>query len=119
MALVVEDDAQVRRIVRRHLMALGFAVIEAADGVEGQRMLANIADIDLLLTDVVMPGGVDGRDLARFAREVRRVPQVLLMSGYASGDTEVAGITRLDKPFTKAQLAAALAGQPAVQRRAP
>jgi len=110
VALVVEDDAQVRRVVRRHLVALGYVVIEAADGVEGRRMLDGVGDIDLLLSDVVMPGGVDGRDLARYARELRRVPQVMLMSGYANGDTEVAGITLLPKPFTKAQLAAALAG---------
>ena len=110
VALVVEDDAQVRRVVRRHLVGLGYAVIEAADGVEGRHMLDGMGDIDLLLTDVVMPGGVDGRDLARYARDVRRVPQVLLMSGYANGDTEVAGITLLPKPFTKGQLAAALAG---------
>jgi signal transduction histidine kinase/CheY-like chemotaxis protein len=109
VALVVEDDAQVRRVVRRHLVALGYAVIEAADGVEGRRMLDALGDIDLLLTDVVMPGGVDGRDLARYARELRRVPQVLLMSGYASGDAEAAGIPLLPKPFTKGQLAAALA----------
>jgi signal transduction histidine kinase/CheY-like chemotaxis protein len=110
VALVVEDDAQVRRVVRRHLVALGYAVIEAADGVEGRRMLDGVGEIDLLLTDVVMPGGVDGRDLARYARELRRVPQVLLMSGYASGDAEAGGIPLLPKPFTKGQLAAALAG---------
>jgi signal transduction histidine kinase/CheY-like chemotaxis protein len=110
VALVVEDDAQVRRVVRRHLVALGYAVIEAADGVEGRRMLDGVGEIDLLLTDVVMPGGVDGRDLARYARERRRVPQVLLMSGYASGDADAIGIPLLPKPFTKGQLAAALAG---------
>ena len=110
VALVVEDDAQVRRVVRRHLVALGYAVIEAADGVEGRRMLDGVGDIDLLLTDVVMPGGVDGRDLARYARDLRRVPQVLLMSGYANGDAESPGIPLLPKPFTKGQLSAALAG---------
>jgi CheY-like chemotaxis protein len=100
-------------VVRRHLVALGYAVIEAADGVEGRRMLDGVGDIDLLLTDVVMPGGVDGRDLARYARELRRVPQVLLMSGYANGDAEAVGIPLLPKPFTKGQLAAALAGDAA------
>jgi PAS domain S-box-containing protein len=109
LALLVEDDAAVRRVVRRSLLALGYVVIEAADGVEASEMLATMPGIRLLLTDVVMPGGVDGRDLARRARERHQVPQVVLMSGYAPGEVQASGITLLAKPFSKAQLAAVLA----------
>ncbi|MEX8519208.1 MAG: PAS-domain containing protein [Leptothrix sp. (in: b-proteobacteria)] len=109
LALLVEDDAAVRRVVRRSLLALGYVVIEAADGVEASEMLATMPGIRLLLTDVVMPGGVDGRDLARRARERHQVPQVVLMSGYAPGEVQAPGITLLAKPFSKAQLAAVLA----------
>ena len=66
--------------------------------------------IVLLLSDVVMPGGVDGRDLAREARERYHVPRVLLMSGHAPLRDEPDGIPLLRKPFTLAQLAAALDG---------
>jgi PAS domain S-box-containing protein len=113
IALLVEDDAQVRRVVRRHLIGIGYAVIEAADGVEGRKILDTVDDIELVLTDVVMPGGVDGRELARYAHEQRRIGHVMLMSGYAKGEIEMPGIPLLPKPFTKAQLAAALAGLPA------
>jgi PAS domain S-box-containing protein len=109
IALLVEDDAQVRRVVRRHLIGIGYAVIEAADGAEGRQILDSVPDIQLVLTDVVMPGGVDGRELARYAHEQRHIAQVMLMSGYAAGQIEMPGIPLLPKPFTKAQLAAALA----------
>jgi hypothetical protein len=56
-----------------------------------------------------MPGGVDGRDLARCARQSHQVPQVVLMSGYAPGEVEADDIPMIAKPFSKAQLAAVLA----------
>ena len=61
-----------------------------------------------LLTDVVMPGGVDGRDLAREARAVHGIARVLLMSGHAPQGGERGGLRLLRKPFSPAQLAAAL-----------
>jgi CheY-like chemotaxis protein len=67
----------------------------------------------LLLTDVVMPGGVDGRVLAAHARERRGVPRVVLMSGYAPDGGQTTEGPILAKPFTKAQLAALLEGKTA------
>ena len=108
LALLVEDDAAVRQVVRRSLLDLGYAVLEAENGVEARAILASTPGIALLLTDVVMPGGVDGRDLARDARDVHGIPRVLLMSGHAPARAEPGGLPLLRKPFSPAQLATAL-----------
>jgi len=106
LALLVEDDPQVRRVVRRSLVGLGYAVVEAENGAEAMQILDHTPSIALLLSDVVMPGGVDGRDVARHA-VARKVPQVALMSGYAPGETPAAGsdVPLIAKPFTQRQLA--------------
>lgn len=108
LALLVEDDAAVRRVVRRNLLDLGFTVLEAENGVEAREILDRATGVVLLLSDVVMPGGVDGFTLAREARDIYHVPHVLLMSGYAPSPTEPTDVTLLRKPFSQAQLAGAL-----------
>lgn len=108
LALLVEDDAGVRRVVRRQLLELGFTVLEAENGVEGREILERAPGIALLLTDDVMPGGVDGRTLAREARDRYGIPRVLLMSGHAPNLAALT-VPLLGKPFSKSQLAAALA----------
>jgi PAS domain S-box-containing protein len=113
LALLVEDDAQVRKVVRRALLELGFAVIEAETGSEAMQILDRTPGIALLLTDVVMPGSIDGRALAAHAREHRGVPQIVLMSGYAPDQGQPADVPMLAKPFTKGQLAAVLNGNAA------
>ena len=95
---------QVRRVVRRDLLALGYTVLEADNGAEALRLLERTDGIALLLSDVVMPGGVDGREVARVARQSGRARSVVLMSGYAPGELRVAGVPLLTKPFTPAQL---------------
>jgi CheY-like chemotaxis protein len=62
LALLVEDDPDVRKVVRRSLIDLGFAVVEAESGTEAMTILDHTPQIDLLLSDVVMPGPVDGRE---------------------------------------------------------
>jgi PAS domain S-box-containing protein len=134
LALLVEDEDSVREVVRRHLLDLGWAVLEAADGAEARAILCHTPGIGLLLSDVVMPGGIDGRTLAREARTLHQVPRVLLMSGHVPERPErpedAPPATRghadsahgshsshgseppaplLLKPFTQAQLARALA----------
>jgi PAS domain S-box-containing protein len=105
LALLVEDDAEVRKVVRRALVDLGFAVLEAENGAEALQMLEYTPRIQLLLSDVVMPGGVDGREVARQA-QARGVPRVALMSGFVPGEQPAAGeVPMLCKPFTKRQLA--------------
>ena len=109
LALLVDDDQEVRKVVRRSLLELGFAVIEAGDGTEAMQILDQTQGIVLLLSDVVMPGGTDGRALAAHARERGGVPRVVLMSGYAPDEGQTSDVPMLVKPFTKAQLAALLA----------
>ncbi len=104
LALLVDDDADVRRVVRRLLLDLGFAVLEAETGVEAVQILNQTSGIRLLLSDIVMPGGVDGRQVARHALEQGQVPKIILMSGYAPDSDELPDIPLLAKPFTKGQL---------------
>jgi PAS domain S-box-containing protein len=112
--LLVEDEPEVRKVVRMQLTGLGHSVIEAADGVEALSLLRDIDDIALLVSDTVMPGGIDGRALARHARQLRPTLPILLVTGYARDTTPTDGtptdIPTLRKPFDQATLAAALAG---------
>jgi PAS domain S-box-containing protein len=112
LALLVEDDAQVRKVVRRTLLELGFVVIEAENGSEAMQILDQTPGITLLLSDVVMPGGIDGRDLAVHARDHCGVQRVVLMSGYAPQAGHSTEVPMLAKPFTKMQLVALLEGLP-------
>ncbi|MFZ4551457.1 MAG: PAS-domain containing protein [Aquabacterium sp.] len=110
VALLVEDDPDVRRVARRNLLNLGYAVIEAANGQEALDILGQMSDINLLLTDIVMPGEVDGVALAHLARLHHPHMKVLLMSGYAPDVDALADLPVLSKPFTAKELAAAVAG---------
>lgn len=110
--LLVEDEPDVRRIIRLELATLGYPVIEASDGPEAVSLLENVPEIAILLTDTVMPGGIDGRELARRARRLRPDLSILLTTGYASehamvGDADI-DIPVLRKPFGRAELDAAL-----------
>jgi PAS domain S-box-containing protein len=80
--LVVEDNPDVRRLVLRQLRDLGYEVIEAANGPEALKILDGDAAIDLLFTDVVMPGGMTGRQLAEAAKTRRPGMRTLFTSGY-------------------------------------
>jgi signal transduction histidine kinase/CheY-like chemotaxis protein len=106
--LVVEDESGVRNACTRILGRAGYGVIEASDGALALSKLDG-QQIDLLLTDVVMPGGMSGRDLARQIEQLRPGVPVLFMSGYNAdaiatrGVLEV-GISVVEKPFTAAAL---------------
>ncbi len=108
--LVVEDDDLVRNLVVEQLEFLGYEVVWAASGPEALERLKQHADIDLLFTDVVMPGGMSGRVLANEAKEMRPDLPVLYTSGY----TENAivhhgrldpGVQLLQKPYRRQDLA--------------
>lgn len=111
VVLVVDDEATVRMLVTDVLSDLGFTVLEAADGVEGLEVLRTTAKIDLLITDVGLPRGVNGRQLADAAREHRRGLKTLFITGFAesavvgSGHLP-AGMQILAKPFAVETLAA-------------
>ena len=109
LVLLVEDDAEVRKVVRRQLTELGYPVIEAQDGEEALRVLDNVAEIKLVISDIVTPGAVHGRLLAERVRATRPEIGVLLMSGYPM-DTGIddSELELLPKPFSRQELAAAL-----------
>ena len=93
--LVVEDDARVRRVSVRRLVSLGYEVVEAASGEAALDILAERNDIDLVFSDIVMPGGMTGMDLAEQVNKRHPDIMVLLTSGYTSGVIDEAG-ARLD-----------------------
>jgi len=109
--LVVEDDAAVRATVVRQLTELGYTVLEVENGNAALLLLKNPESrIDLLFTDLVMPGGMSGRDLARAARVERPSLRVLFASGYPGtalhdGDRLPEQEHFLSKPYRKQDLA--------------
>ena len=108
LALLVDDDVEVRQVVRRQLRELGYVVVEASSADEAMPMLGKLADLRLLLSDVVMPGTLDGRDVAARARAGGRVASVVLMSGFTPDSVSMRGVPLLTKPFTRAELMAAI-----------
>jgi signal transduction histidine kinase/ActR/RegA family two-component response regulator len=114
--LVVEDDTDVRDLVALQLGELGYTIILAGSGPEALEVL-NAPDtppIDLLLTDVVMPGGMDGVALVREARRQRPELKALLTSGYMVGNVpgqsgaDAKDLPLLTKPYDHADLARAI-----------
>ncbi|MCP3403015.1 ATP-binding protein [Bradyrhizobium sp. CCGB20] len=110
--LVVEDDDMVRAYVESELKTLGYRVITASNGREALELLRRPGDIDLLFTDVVMPGGMFGPELARQATGLRPGLKVLFTSGYSQHPVKtpdgVDDARILTKPFRRQDLAAML-----------
>ena len=109
--LVVEDDETVRAAAAEALREIGYEVLEAPDAMEAVRLLADRGGIDLLFTDVGLPGGVNGRALADAARNIHPGLKVLLTTGYTQAailgsDLSPAEEHFLPKPFTLEQLEA-------------
>ena len=108
--LVVDDEPAVRMLVTEALEDLGYTAIEAADGAAGLKVLHSEARIDLLVTDVGLPGGMNGRQVADAARTARPDLKVLFITGYAEnavlgqGHLEP-GMHILTKPFAMEALA--------------
>ena len=110
LVLLVEDDPAVRRVVRQQLIDLGYPVIEAENGNQAVEMIEQIADIAIVVSDVIMPGGINGRQLAEQVRQGHPQMRIVLMSGYAD-EAEPAGagdLPVLAKPFDRQDLARAL-----------
>jgi PAS domain S-box-containing protein len=112
--LVVEDDERVRQLTVRRLKMIGYQVLEAIDGPKALDILRQSGKVDLVFTDLVMPGGLSGRDVATHARVLRPGIKVLLTSGYAEelvhggDDLQREQLTVLRKPYQQAELVAAL-----------
>jgi PAS domain S-box-containing protein len=95
VVLVIDDDPTIRMLVAEVLAESGYAVIESPDGPAGMKVLNSNARIDLLITDVGLPGGLNGRQVADEARLSRPSLKVLFITGYA--ENAVIGQTRLEK----------------------
>ncbi len=111
--LLVEDNAQVRIVTSKRLKNLGYTVIEAGNAAAAIEVLSSGRNVDLVFSDVVMPGGMSGFDLARWMRTNTPGTRVLLTSGFAediarSGETAASELEILRKPYSGAALARAL-----------
>jgi CheY-like chemotaxis protein len=108
--LIVDDEPSVRMLVTEVLEDLGYTAIEAADAAAGLKVLQSDVRIDLLVTDVGLPGGMNGRQMADAGRVSRPDLKVLFITGYAenaavgNGHLEP-GMQVLTKPFVMEALA--------------
>jgi signal transduction histidine kinase len=108
--LVVEDDPLVRSYVVSQIQSLGYATMAAANGQEALAVLQGPEEIDLLFTDVIMPGAMNGRDLSIEALKLRPALKVLFTSGYTENAIDRDGkldpdVLLLAKPYSRADLA--------------
>ncbi|MDX9860678.1 MAG: PAS domain S-box protein [Rhodospirillales bacterium] len=111
--LVVEDDADVGSSAQRTLTSLGYRVLWASEARNALEILRGDQRIDLLFSDVIMPGGIDGRELAEQAKNLVPDLKIILTSGYAAGrlnlfELDAAGIVFVPKPYTRRTLAEAV-----------
>ncbi|MBX3492109.1 MAG: response regulator [Parvibaculum sp.] len=111
--LLVEDDRTVSMVVSEMLATLGHDVINVESGLEALDCLKSPATVDLVLTDMVMPGGLSGDELIPMIEEVRPGTRRIVMSGYIPAErrdnlARQSDIVLLPKPFTMAQLKKAL-----------
>lgn len=112
LVLLVEDDPDVRQVIRNQLLDLGHPVLEADNAAHALELIRNINDIAIVVTDVIMPGSRNGRELAREAKTMRPNIHIVIMSGFEDllkdNHSHDAEFTRLNKPFTKRELSVAL-----------
>lgn len=109
LILLVEDDHSVREYAKFQLEHLGYRVLQATNGAEALKVLEERGDIDLLFTDMVMPGKLNGRELAEEARKFNPKLKVLYSSGYAENAMLHQGLLdkatkMLNKPYTRQEL---------------
>jgi CheY-like chemotaxis protein len=107
--LVVEDNSDVRALTVQRLQRLGYSVVECATGAEARDALKDGIEVELVFSDIMMPGGLTGVDLARWIGEYRSSLPVILTTGFADEATDsVAGADAwpiLRKPYTQQDLA--------------
>jgi PAS domain S-box-containing protein len=108
--LVVEDNPEVRELTLQRVEGLGYVAIEAEDGAAAIRLLESGADVQVVLSDIVMAGGFSGYDVARWVADHAPHVKVLLTTGYAAEEArgEATEIPVLRKPYKRADLAVAL-----------
>ena len=114
--LVVEDEDDLREMAVLILESFGYSVLSARSGPEAFQVWADHTNaIQIMITDMVMPGGISGAKLVMLARGIRPGIKVLLTSGFAKGSVQGSeeippGVEFLSKPYRRAELAAKLRG---------
>jgi CheY-like chemotaxis protein len=103
--LIVDDNTEVREVMAVIVGSLGYEVLTAGDGVAALELIRSHCGINLLVSDIVMSGGVTGLELADRARALRPGLPVLLMSGYPAGSVEKYNFPILHKPYRREHLA--------------
>lgn len=111
--LLVEDDPDVSTVTTSQLKRLGYKVYSVANGIEAVEALVSPTTIDFVLTDMILPGGIDGIGVIKETLRARPNIGLLCMSGYAPSQDqgvwlEAQNIKYLNKPFSRAQLGEAL-----------
>jgi CheY-like chemotaxis protein len=111
--LIVEDETMVRLPIAEYLRECGYTVLEAGDASEAIRMV-NSDQVDVVFSDVRMPGRMDGFALARWLRQNHPEVPVLLTSGWigssARGEDAPREVKLIEKPYSQAQVARRIAG---------
>lgn len=113
--LVVEDNGMVRKVTVRRLRALGFNTEQVSNGPEAVHYLENNSDIDLILSDIVMDGGMSGYDVARWVQNNLPECKILLTSGFSEqmaedNEVQIAKLQVLPKPYSLVELQQAVNG---------
>ena len=112
LVLLVDDDPDVRQVIRNQLLDLGHPVLEADNAAHALELVRNIQDIAIVVTDVIMPGSRNGRDMARDVKSLRPQLHIIIMSGFEDLLKDKSGyegeFISLNKPFSKHELAIAL-----------
>jgi DNA-binding NtrC family response regulator len=107
--LVVEDESRVRNVTVARLTSLGYRVLEASSGTAAMEVLGDHPEIEILFSDLVLPGELSGLDLAKRVQEIHPNVHVILTSGYSaelmSGWGEELDLQVLPKPYRQADLA--------------
>ena len=103
--LVVEDEILVRDMIAEELRDAGFEVLEAEDGEVASSLLTTSETVDVLFTDIRLPGPLDGWAIARLARQLRSNLPVIYATGYTvDRSAEVPGAIFLSKPYQPSQI---------------
>ncbi len=111
LVLVLEDEAAVRQTICEQLHLLGYLTLEASSGEQALDLLAASAEIDIFISDLMLPGGMSGAEVVNAARKLYPHLTLLLISGQdlrPSHNPALPDVALLRKPFTRAQLAQAL-----------
>src|SRR5262245_11069928 len=105
IVLLVEHELLVREMIAEELRDAGFGVLEAGDGEAAASLLNGSDRIDLLFTDIRLPGALDGWEIARLGRRARAALPVIYATGYTVDRTaEAEGSIFLDKPYQPSQI---------------